>query len=53
VTFNSPVAICRYLARAAASAGNGVNLYGADLLQQAEVRPSTQFKECIFYVSCP
>jgi len=37
ITFTSPVAVCRYLTRAAASASSQTLLYGADILQQAEV----------------
>ena len=37
ITFASPVAVCRYLARAAASAGSQTLLYGANILEQAEV----------------
>jgi len=37
VTFTSPAAVCRYLARAAASANPQTLYYGASILEQAEV----------------
>jgi len=37
VTFTSPAAVCRYLARAAVSANPQTLYYGASVLEQAEV----------------
>jgi len=37
VTFTSPTAVCRYLARTAAVISPQTLYYGADILQQAEV----------------
>jgi len=37
VTFTSPAAVCRFLARSAASANPQTLYYGASILEQAEV----------------
>ena len=37
VTFSSPAAVCRYLARAAVAASPQTSYYGANVLEQAEV----------------
>jgi len=37
VTFTTPAAVCRYLARAASSANPQTLYYGASILEQAEV----------------